>query len=250
MTTSFLLIALLGLGIGVALGLTGVGAGSVLTPALVLLGVRPAVAVGTSLLFSVLTKPVGAAQHLRQGTADLHVVRWLATGSLPAAVLSLVLVHTVIPSRVLLDSFTQHAIAAALVIVAIVLTLRLTNLLPRPTGAVPERRLVAVGVMVGVMVALTSVGSGSVAIAMLGVLTSLTVAQLVGTDMLHAALLAGVTAPFYLASGTVDVGLALGLAVGSIPGVVVGSRLAVSIPERFTRGTVVAAVWLVALKSL
>jgi uncharacterized membrane protein YfcA len=248
--TGFPLIVLLGLGIGVALGLTGVGAGSVLTPALVLLGVRPAVAVGTSLLFSLLTKPVGAAQHLRQGTVDRRAVRWLATGSLPAAVVSLLLVHTVIPSRVLLDSFTQHAIAAALVIVAMVLTLRLTNRLPRPAGVVTKRRLVLVGVGIGVMVALTSVGSGSVAIAMLGVLTTLTVPQLIGTDMLHAALLAAVTAPFYLASGTVDVGLALGLAVGSIPGVILGSRLAVAIPERFTRGTVVAAVWLVALKSL
>jgi hypothetical protein len=248
--SAFLLTVLLGLGIGVALGLTGIGAGSVLTPALVLLGVRPAVAVGTSLLFSVLTKPVGAAQHIRQGTTDLHAVRWLATGSISAAVVSLVLVHTVIPPGVLLDTFTQHAIAAALVLTAIVLTLRLTNLLPRRRGIAGESALTAVGVVVGVMVALTSVGSGSVAIAMLGVLTSLGVAQLVGTDMLHAALLAAVTAPFYIAAGNVDIGLALALAIGSIPGVVIGSRLSVAIPERFTRGTVVAAVWLVALKSL
>lgn len=248
--TAFLLIVLLGLGIGVALGLTGVGAGSVLTPALVLLGVRPAVAVGTSLLFSVLTKPVGAAQHIRQGTADLRAVRWLATGSLPAAVISLTLVHTVVPPGALLDRFTQRAIAAALVLVAIVLTLRLANVLPRRRVIASAPALVAVGVLVGVMVALTSVGSGSVAIALLGVLTPLTVAQLIGSDMLHAALLAAVTAPFYLAAGTVDVGLALALAVGSIPGVVLGSRLTVAIPERYTRGTVVAAVWLVALKSL
>lgn len=244
------LIIILGFAIGAVLGATGVGAGSVLTPALVLLGVRPAIAVGTSLVFSLLTKPVGAAQHIRQGTADLRAVRWLATGSLPTAVASLVLVHTVIPSRVLLDSFTQHAIAAALVIVAVVMTLRLTNRLPRRDRTLPPAALVAVGSFIGMMVALTSVGSGSIAIALLGVLTSLTVAQLVGTDMLHAALLAAVTAPFYLASGTVDVGLALGLAIGSIPGVVVGSRLTVAMPERVTRGTVVAAVWLVAIKSL
>jgi uncharacterized membrane protein YfcA len=216
----------------------------------VLLGVRPAVAVGTSLLFSVFTKPAGALQHFRQGTTDVRAVRWLATGSVPAAVASLVLVRTVVPPGVLLDGFTQHAIAAALVLVAVVLTLRLTNLLPRRSTAAPRIALVGVGVIVGVTVALTSVGSGSLAIAMLGVLTPLTVAQLVGTDMLHAALLAAVTAPFYVASGNVDVGLALGLAVGSIPGVVLGSRLTVVIPERFTRGTVVAAVWLVALKSL
>jgi uncharacterized membrane protein YfcA len=248
--TTFLLIVLLGLAIGVALGLTGVGAGAVLTPALVLLGVRPSVAVGTSLLFSLITKPAGAIQHLRQGTTDVRTVRWLATGSVPAAVASLVLVRTVVPRGVLLDGFTQHALAAALVLVAIVLTLRLTNRLPRRRTSVPGIVLVAVGAVVGVTVALTSVGSGSLALAMLGVLTPLTVAQLVGTDMLHAAILAAVTAPFYVASGNVDVGLALGLGVGSIPGVVLGSRLTVMVPERFTRGTVVAAVWLVALKSL
>ena len=244
------LIIILGFGIGALLGASGVGAGSVLTPALVLLGVRPAIAVGTSLVFSLLVKPVGAAQHLRQGTADLRTVRWLATGSLPTAAASVLLVHTVIPSRVLLDSFTQHAVAGALIVVALVMTLRLTNRLPQRSGTLHPAALVAVGAFVGLMVALTSVGSGSIAIAMLGVLTPLGVAQLVGTDMLHAALLAAVTAPFYLASGSVDVGLAVGLAIGSIPGVVVGSRLTVAMPERFTRGTVVAAVWLVAIKSL
>lgn len=248
--STFLLLVLLGFGIGVALGLTGVGAGSLLTPALVLLGSGAAVAVGTSLLFSLITKPLGGLQHLRQGTADLRAVRWLAAGSLPAAIVTLGVVHTLIPSGASLDHFTQRAMAVALVLVALVMTLRLCNLLPQSRQTTAPGALVGVGAAIGVMASITSVGGGSMAIAALSLLTPLTVPQMVGTDMVHAALLAAVTVPFYLAAGTVATGLALGLAVGSLPGVVVGSRLAVAIPDPITRGSVLAAVWIVALKSL
>lgn len=242
-------VILLGFGIGVALGLTGVGAGAILTPALVLFaGVRPVVAVGTSLVFSVITKSAGSVQHLRQGTCDVRTVRWMATGSLPSAVISLVLVHTVVPKGLLLDVFTQRAITAALVLVAAVMTLRFFNRLPRRSRPAPAGTLVALGAVLGVMVALTSVGSGSVAITVLGLMTPLTVASLVGTDMLHAALLAAVSAPFYLAAGSVDLGLALGLAIGSVPGVIVGSRFTALLPERVTRGAVLVATWAAALK--
>ena len=247
--TTLLVIVLLGFGIGVALGLTGVGAGAVLTPALVLFaGVRPVVAVGTSLVFSVITKTAGSAQHIRQGTSDLRMVRWMAAGSLPAAVVSLTLVHTVVSKGVLLDVFTQRAITAALVVVAVVMTLRFLNRLPSRVRPASPRALTGLGALLGVMVALTSVGSGSVAIAVLGLLTPLGVASLVGTDMVHAALLAAVTAPFYIAAGHVDLPLALGLGIGSVPGVIVGSRLAKVLPERVARGAVLVAVWAAALK--
>lgn len=243
------MIILLGFGLGVTLGISGIGAGAILTPTLVVLGIRPAVAVGTSLLFSLFTKPAGALQHLRQGTTDLRMVGWLAAGSVPAAVLSVVLVRTVIP-RAALDQFTQRAIATALVTVAVVLTLRLTNLLPRRASAVPGVALAGTGVFIGAMVSLSSVGAGSVTITALGLMTPLSIRALVGTDMVHAALLTAVTAPFFVASGDVDVRLAVALALGSIPGVLLGSRLTLLIPERLIRGIVVALVWAVALKSL
>lgn len=243
------LLLLIGFAVGAGLGFTGVGAGSVLTPALVLFaGVHPVVAVGTSLVFSVITKTAGTLQHVRQGTADLRTVRWMATGSLPAAIASLILVRTVVPRGALLDVFTQRAITAALILVAVVLTLRFFNRLPVRRRPAPPVALVALGVLVGVMVALTSVGSGSIAIACMGLLTPLAVASLVGTDMAHAALLSMVTAPFYVLAGTVDYTLALGLAIGSVPGVVVGSRLAAWLPERVTRGAVLVVVWVVALR--
>ena len=243
------LLIVVGFAVGVGLGFTGVGAGSLLTPILVLFaGVHPVTAVGTSLLFSVITKTAGSLQHLRQKTADFRTVRWMAAGSLPSAVASLILVRTIVPKGVLLDVFTQRAITAALVLVAVILTLRFLNRLPVRKTPAPPAALAALGVLVGVMVALTSVGSGSVAIAFLGLLTPMAVASLVGTDMTHAALLSYVTVPFYIAAGTVDYTLALGLAIGSVPGVVLGSRLAAWLPERVTRGAVLVVVWVVALR--
>lgn len=243
------LLIVIGFAVGTGLGLTGVGAGSLLTPVLVLFaGVHPVVAVGTSLVFSVITKTVGSLQHLSQRTTDLRVVRWMAVGSLPSAIASLILVRTVVPKGALLDVFTQRAITAALVFVAIVLTLRFLNRLPVRRTPAPRTALIALGVLIGVMVALTSVGSGSVAVACLGLLTAMAVASLVGTDMAHAALLSYVTAPFYMLAGSVNYELALGLAVGSVPGVIVGSRLAAWLPERVTRGMVLVVVWAVALR--
>ncbi len=237
------LLILLGFAVGVGLGFTGVGAGSLLTPILVLFGVHPVTAVGTSLVFSAITKTAGSLQHLRQRTADLGIVRWMAVGSVPSALISLILVRTIVPRGALLDVFT-----GALVLVAIVLTLRFLNRLPVRTTPAPPAALIALGALVGAMVALSSVGSGSIAVASLGLLTPMAVASLVGTDMTHAALLSFVTAPFYIAAGAVNYEVALGLAVGSIPGVILGSRLTTWVPERVMRGAVLVVVWAVALR--
>lgn len=242
------LLILLGFAVGTGLGFTGVGAGSLLTPLLVLFGIHPVTAVGTSLVFSAITKTAGSLQHLRQKTADFRIVKWMAVGSLPSAVLSLILVRTIVPKGVLLDVFTQRAITGALVLVAIVLTLRFLNRLPVRKTPAPPPVLIGLGVLVGAMVAITSVGSGSIAVACLGLLTPMAVASLVGTDMTHAALLSFVTAPFYILAGTVNYEVALGLAIGSVPGVVIGSRLTKWVPEPVTRGAVLVVVWAVALR--
>ena len=242
------LLILLGFGVGIGLGFTGVGAGSLLTPLLVLFGIHPVTAVGTSLVFSAITKTAGSLQHLRQKTADFRVVRWMAVGSLPSAVVSLILVRTIVPKGVLLQVFTQRAITGALVLVAVVLTLRFLNRLPVRKTPAPPVVLIGLGVLVGAMVAITSVGSGSIAVACLGLLTPMAVASLVGTDMTHAALLSYVTAPFYMLAGTVNYEVALGLAIGSVPGVILGSRLTKRVPEPVTRGAVLVVVWAVALR--
>ncbi len=245
---SDLAIVLFGLGLGVSVGLTGVGGGSFLTPFLILvLRTHPAVAVATSLVFTLVTRAVGSVQHLRQQTVDLKVVRQLAIGSVPAAIAaSLVLSRFAGGSSS--DPIRAHLIQACLVVAAAVLTYRLFVPARPGHGDNNPLKLTLLGVLVGTMVALSSVGSGSVAVAGLIGLTSLPVARVVGTDMVHAVILAAVAAPLVLMQTSFDFHLALLLILGSLPGVVVGSKLAVRVPEPVTRLTVTVAVWTLALK--
>jgi uncharacterized membrane protein YfcA len=209
--------------------------------------VHPAVAVATSLVFTLVTRSVGSVQHLRQHTVDLKVVRQLAMGSVPAAIAAwLVLAHFV-GGGSSSDQIRARLIQACLVIAAGVLTYRLFVPAQPGHGDNNPVKLTMLGVLVGAMVALSSVGSGSVAVAGLIGLTSLPVARVVGTDMVHAVILTAVAAPLVLLQTKFDFHLAV-LLVGSLPGVVVGSRLAVLVPERVTRLTVTLAVWTLALK--
>jgi uncharacterized protein len=245
---SDLLVVVFGLGIGLSVGLTGVGGGSFLTPFLILvLRVHPAVAVATSLVFTLVTRAVGAFQHLRQGTVDLNVVKQLALGSVPAAVVaSFVLFHFVGGGGS--DPVRARLIQACLLVAAGVLTYRLFAPAKPGLGKDNPAHLTLLGVLVGVMVALSSVGSGSVAVAGLIGLTSLPIARVVGSDMVHAVILAAVAVPLALLQTRFDPHLTVLLLVGSLPGVLIGSRLAVLVPERLTRATVTVAVWTLALK--
>jgi uncharacterized membrane protein YfcA len=235
------------LGVGVSVGLTGVGGGSFLTPFLILvLRVHPAVAVATSLVFTVVTRAVGSVQHLRQQTVDMKVVRQLAIGSIPTAIAASLVLHFVSWSGS--DQVRSRLIQACLVIAACVLSYRFFVPAQPGKGDNNPVKLTLLGVLVGAMVALSSVGSGSVAVAGLIGLTSLPIARIVGTDMVHALILASVAAPLALLQTAFDFHLAALLILGSLPGVVVGSRLSVLVPERATRLTVTIAVWTLALK--
>lgn len=206
-------------------------------------------AIATSLMFTLVTRGAGSIQHFRQGTIDLRTVRWLATGSLPTAVVAALLAARLLPpSMAGTDQLRAKLVAGALFIAALLLTWKFFARRPGGGGAASPARLVAFGVLIGAMVAITSVGTGSIAMAGLAVLTPLGVARLVGTDMLHAALLAAVTVPVYALRYQFDLPLVLVLLAGSIPGVVLGSRLAYLLPERVTRLTVLLAVWSLALK--
>jgi uncharacterized protein len=246
---SDLFVVLFGLGVGISVGLTGVGGGSFLTPFLILvLRVHPAVAVATSLVFTLVTRAAGSVQHLRQGTVDLKVVRQLAIGSVPAAIAaSLALTHFVSGGSSS-DPVRARLIQAGLVVAAIVLTYRF--FVPAQPGRGDDNpvKLTLLGVLVGTMVALSSVGSGSVAVAGLIGVTSLPIARVVGSDMVHAVILVAVAAPLALLQTRFDLHLIVPLLLGSLPGVVAGSRLAVLVPERVTRLTVTLAVWTLALK--
>jgi uncharacterized membrane protein YfcA len=236
------LLPVYGLIVGTLVGLTGMGGGVLMTPLLVLgLGMPATAAVGTDLAYSTVTKLVGAWQHWRQGTVDMRVVRALAIGSIPAtlsAVVVLFLLHSVDTSAV--DAALERFIGVMLVVAACLLlykVLRTSNdsadEVRQPTAELPLRRLMAIGILGGFLVGFTSIGSGSLIIALLVVTITLNPEKLVGTDVAHAFLLVSAAAIAHmLFLHDIDFALASKLLIGSIPGVLIGSRLAIRVPRR------------------
>ncbi len=236
------LLPIYGLIVGMLVGLTGMGGGVLMTPLLVLgLGMPATAAIGTDLAYSSITKLAGTWQHWRQGTVDMRVVRALAIGSIPAtlvAVATLFVLQSVDATAV--DAVLERSIGVMLVVAATLMFRKLWHGSRGPVESLPEHlvihptgKLVAIGALGGFLVGLTSIGSGSLIIALLVITVSLTPEKLVGTDVAHAFLLVGVAALAHLfVLRDVDLVLAGKLLVGSIPGVLIGSRLTVWVPRR------------------
>ena len=229
-------LAVYGFVVGVVVGLTGLGAGMLVTPLLMLgLGMPATAAVGTDLFYGFVTKLAGSWQHVRQRTVDMELVRVLATGSVPAAVVAVGIIAWLERRDVLdLERALGRTIGGALVVAAALIIWR--SLSPeghRPHAAGHSRAaVIAVGAVGGILVGLTSVGSGSVIMALLVFFVPVETRRLVGSDVVHAAILVGVAAAGHALLGNVDVGLAAQLLVGSVPGVILGSRLTVRTPRR------------------
>jgi len=226
--------ALAGLLVGMVVGLTGVGGGALMTPILVLLfGVAPQTAVGTDLVFASITKVCGTAVHGLARTVDWQVVRRLALGSLPASALTLAWMNLTATARVG-NRFLLDAVAVALLITAVGMAFRehLHQLGRRFRLGEPERfkhlqptLTVVAGVLLGIMVTLTSIGAGALGTVMLIYLYPLRLdpRRLVGTDLAHAIPLALLAGLGHLRLGHVEMGLLVNLLLGSIPGVVLGA---------------------------
>jgi hypothetical protein len=243
-----LYIALAGFGVGILVGLTGMGGGALMTPLLILMGVRPVVAVGTDLLYGFVTKVFGAVQHYRQGNVNLDMVKRLAVGSLPGAAVGILFLAVLKGStgdRV--DEIVRHSLGFALILTAFLIFLG-----RRAPGFIRRRKdlllsnssLMVTGAAVGFLVTVTSVGSGTIIVALLLVSSSLTAREVVGTDIAHAVLLLGLAGMGHFSLGTVDLTLAGQILVGSIPGVLLGARLASRVPLRALRA-ILAGVLLV-----
>lgn len=249
------LYALAGVLVGMLVGLTGVGGGSLMTPLLVLLfGFHPATAVGTDLLYASATKSVGTAVHGLKGTVDWRIVRRLATGSVPATVLTLLVL-----SRYAQIGDTGDAIAGvlgvALVATAIALFFRariVARLAPAfdRLGAHRLAQLtVLLGVVLGVLVSLTSIGAGALGMTALLILyPHAPVNRLVGSDIAHAVPLTLVAGIGHWWLGSVDLGLLMSLLIGSIPGIVVGSLIAARVSDRILTPILAAVLAVVGLK--
>ncbi len=234
-----------GLVVGLLVGLTGMGGGALMAPLLIFLGVRPLVVVGTDLAYSTLTKLVGSAQHLRFGTVDLSIVRQLALGSLPGALFGVVILRRLQAAQV--DQVISHTLGAMLMLVATTMLLRAVRPELRLPPA-PPWTLTLMGFVVGALVSITSVGSGSLIAAGLALSTKLSARAIVGTDLTHACLLVTVAALAHWQAGSIDFALTLNLLLGAIPGVVVGSRLSTRLPEKALRPTLAVVLFATGLK--
>ncbi len=236
--------AVAGLLVGLAVGLTGVGGGSLMTPVLVLFfGVNPQTAVGTDLLFAASTKTVGSAVHGWRETVDWRIVRRLASGSLPAALVTLYWLN----SQAHLGKVAQHVVLTALATmllltaVAVVFQRQLIALARRrrhreAQGAARVWPTVLLGVVVGVAVSISSVGAGAIGVtALLMLYPGLPIARIVGSDIAHAVPLTLVAGVGHWLIGDVNLGLLGQLLVGSVPGVVIGSLLSTRAPDHWLR---------------
>ena len=254
---SFWLYVFSGLVIGGLVGLTGVGGGSLMTPLLILLfGIHPGTAVGSDLLYAAVTKIAGTATHGRYGSVDWRITGRLACGSVPAVLLTLsVLAYS--PQGGFPSHFVSVTLGVVLLLTAILLLAR--KVLLRLFAASVERLrpaqiaalTVATGALLGVLVTLTSVGSGAIGMTVLLLLYPRSpVVRLVGSDIAHAVpltLLAGFGHWFL---GDVNFALIGSLLVGSIPGVIGGSLLAVRMPELLLRIVLAIVLLITSLRLL
>jgi uncharacterized membrane protein YfcA len=247
-----------GFAIGMLVGLTGVGGGSLMTPLLVLaFGIHPAVAVGTDLLQVSLTKAVGSLLHGLRHTVDWRIVGMLATGSLPATALALVLLSRIDLHGASSQRMISDVLGTTLVLTGVVLLLRrqMLNLFGAWAERIsPARRMlltVAAGALVGFLVTLTSVGAGAIGTTILVLLYArLPMARIVGSDIAHAVpltLLAGIG---HWALGSIDWHLLGSLLTGSLPGILIGSYLATRLPDMVLRSLLAVTMAVVGTRML
>ena len=232
--------------VGLIVGITGVGGGSLMTPLLVLVfGVSPATAVGTDLLYASLTKSLGGWVHGRRGSVDWKVVGLLSLGSLPAAVVTITLLKYLALDEKTLRGLVTSVLSVALLLTATALLLKdqIKKIARRKDGTVYELHhrylpgaTIATGIVVGVLVTISSVGAGVLGtVALLFLYPRMSAVKVVGTDIVHAVPLTAIAGMGHMALGTVDLVLLAGLLLGSLPGIYIGSHLSSRVPEKVLR---------------
>ncbi|HWB69989.1 MAG TPA: sulfite exporter TauE/SafE family protein [Solirubrobacterales bacterium] len=238
-------IVLFGLGIGVLVGMTGMGGGSLMTPLLILIfGIQPTTAIGTDIFYSAVTKTVGGWRHFKMKTVNMELVKWLALGSVPAAV-SGVAVVSVLQDHIgeeRLDSLVYAVLGGTLLMVGAITLARaliLRKLVDERDRFEVERRhkvaAVIIGATTGFVIGITSAGSGTVIAILLIAIYRLSPKKVVGTDVFHAAILLWAAGIAHWIGGNVDFVLAANILLGSVPGVVIGASLSDRAPQGFIR---------------
>jgi uncharacterized membrane protein YfcA len=238
-------IVLFGLGIGVLVGMTGMGGGSLMTPLLILIfGISPTTAIGTDIFYAAVTKTVGGWRHLRMKTVNMDLVKWLALGSVPSAVAGVALVSWLQTQvgEARLEELVYAVLGGTLLMVGIITLARaliLRNLIDERDRFEVERRhkvaAIVIGATTGFVIGITSAGSGTVIAILLIAVYRLAPKRVVGTDVFHAAILLWAAGIAHWVGGNVDFVLAGNILLGSIPGVVIGASLSDKAPQGFLR---------------
>lgn len=258
----FLSLSLLSFIVGIIVGLTGVGGASLITPMLIFLfQVPPSVAVSSDVVAATLMKVIGGFKHWRQRTIDLNVVKWLALGSVPGALTGVGILHLIKHTGIHeIDGILLRLIGVMMLLVTVSALAQLLVKTLMPKLKLPELpkfdlntklgriHTIVVGAVLGCMVGLTSVSSGSMFALVLIAFFRLDSRKLVGTDIAQAALLLLFTSLGHLTLGTVDWSLVLPIWCGTVPGVLVGARLCQLTPQRTLRFVVYSILLMVSWK--
>lgn len=243
--------------VGFLVGMTGAGGGALMTPMLILLfGIKPSTAISSDLVAAVVMRPVGAAVHLRKGTVNLRLVGWMVSGSVPMAFLGSYLLH-LLTHAASDQADIEKALGAALLVGAAAMVLRFVldqrqgntrRGVVREVDARPVPTVI-IGMVGGLIVGMTSVGSGSLMIVLLlFVYPMLGANQLVGTDLTQAVPLTIAAALGALTFGHVELPVTTSIVIGSVPAVLVGSFLSSRAPDRYIRPAITFVIFVSGLK--
>ena len=229
-----------GLVVGFLVGMTGMGCGALMTPFLILvMKINPILAVGTDLAFAAITKFVGGFQHWRQETVWLRPVMWMAVGSLPASFLGSRFLIRNAENEHIIREVMPTILGIVLLNVGVVIIVRTSGILK--TSSTSGLRypypwaLILIGAVGGFLVGITSIGGGTVIMALLVILFAIPPEQLVGLDVAHGAVLALFTASTYALNGKTDWNMVVWLVLGSLPGVWIGAKAVKVISEDVVR---------------
>ena len=249
-----------GLVVGFIVGMTGVGGGSLMTPILLWFGIPPTTAVGTDLLYAAFTKMGGIYVHHKKQNINWSITGWLSLGSVPAALLTLWILHSIKTDVTALNDIIKYGLGWALILtsIAVLFKKKLMILSQKHAGnkfhsESKTRNLltVAIGILLGATVTLTSIGAGALGTVTLFFLYPLLATpRLVGTEIAHAVPLTLVAGLGHASMGNLDLGLLGQLLLGSLPGIYFGSMLSGKVPDLFLRNAIAIMLFMVGYKLL
>ncbi len=249
--------------VGLIIGLTGVGGGSLMTPILVLgFGISPTIAVGTDLLYAAITKSSGVIFHHKNGTVDWKIVFLLGSGSVPCSVLTIFFLERLRASGFNYDHIIISTLAVMLIITAIIIIIKNrllsfihshhdNNLAIRLIRGNRAQITVLSGCLLGIVVTLSSVGAGAIGSAILFLLYPYKrPISIIGTDLAHAVPLTAIAGFGHLHFGSIDFSLLFGLLAGGLPAIYLGSMIGKKLPDRVLRPLIAALLFLMGMKLL